>query len=180
MPKPEIMSPAGYWPQLRAAIEAGADAVYFGLRHFTARAKVGFEVSELAEAMATLHRRGVRGYVTFNALVFEHEIGEAARTLESIARAGADGPRRWQAGTPDRCGCRQRRPSAAGAQNWGSTDRGSAELAILGAAQYNQSRPLACQMLRKERLRLVFSQPGGIDRFSPPRSAVAALGGRSK
>ncbi|MGO9893673.1 MAG: DUF3656 domain-containing U32 family peptidase [Bryobacteraceae bacterium] len=84
------MSPAGYWPQLRAAIEAGADAVYFGLRHFTARAKVGFEVSELPEAMATLHRRGVRGYVTFNTLVFEHEIGEAARALESIARAGAD------------------------------------------------------------------------------------------
>ncbi|MGP8245253.1 MAG: DUF3656 domain-containing U32 family peptidase [Bryobacteraceae bacterium] len=84
------MSPAGYWPQLRAAIEAGADAVYFGLRHFTARAKVGFELSELAEAMATLHRRGVRGYVTFNTLVFEHEIGEAARALESIVRAGAD------------------------------------------------------------------------------------------
>jgi len=84
------MSPAGYWPQLRAAIEAGADAVYFGLRHFTARAKVGFDLSELAEAMTTLHRRGVRGYVTFNTLVFEHEIGEAARALENIARAGAD------------------------------------------------------------------------------------------
>jgi putative protease len=88
--KPEIMSPAGYWPQLRAAIEAGADAVYFGLRHFTARAKVGFDLSELADAMTTLHRRGVRGYVTFNTLVFEHEIGEAARALENIARAGAD------------------------------------------------------------------------------------------
>jgi putative protease len=88
--KPEIMSPAGYWPQLRAAVEAGADAVYFGLRHFTARAKVGFELGELPEAMATLHRRGVRGYVTFNTLVFEHEIGEAARALENIALAGAD------------------------------------------------------------------------------------------
>jgi len=38
--KPEVMSPAGYWPQLHAAIEAGADSVYFGLKHFTARAKV--------------------------------------------------------------------------------------------------------------------------------------------
>ena len=45
--KPEIMSPAGYWPQLNAAIEAGADAVYFGLKHFTARAKVGFSLTEL-------------------------------------------------------------------------------------------------------------------------------------
>jgi putative protease len=89
-PKPEIMSPAGYWPQLRAAIEAGADAVYFGLTHFTARAKVGFTLEELPEAMRTLHARGVKGYVTFNTLIFDSEIDEAARTLEGIAEAGAD------------------------------------------------------------------------------------------
>jgi putative protease len=88
--KPEIMSPAGYWPQLRAAIEAGADAVYFGLKHFTARAKVGFALEELPEVMRTLHRRGVKGYVTFNTLVFDHELEPAVRTLASIAEAGAD------------------------------------------------------------------------------------------
>jgi U32 family peptidase len=88
--KPEIMSPAGYWPQLRAAIEAGADSVYFGLHHFTARAKVGFDLAELPEVMRTLHRRGVRGFVTFNTLVFDHEIDSAARTLAGIAEAGAD------------------------------------------------------------------------------------------
>ncbi|HJZ96802.1 MAG TPA: U32 family peptidase, partial [Candidatus Solibacter sp.] len=84
------MSPAGYWPQLRAAIEAGADAVYFGLKHFTARAKVGFEHQELPEVMRTLHRRGVRGYVTFNTLVFDRELQEAADALADIAEAGAD------------------------------------------------------------------------------------------
>ena len=84
------MSPAGYWPQLRAAIEAGADAVYFGLKHFTARAKVGFALDELPEVMRTLHRRGVKGYLTFNTLVFNHELDEAARALGSIAEAGAD------------------------------------------------------------------------------------------
>ncbi len=88
--KPEIMSPAGYWPQLRAAIEAGADSVYFGLKHFTARAKVGFSLAELPDALRTLHQRGVKGFVTFNTLVFDHELEEAARTLEAIARAGAD------------------------------------------------------------------------------------------
>ena len=88
--KPEVMSPAGYWPQLRAAIEAGADAVYFGLKHFSARAKVGFSLEELPEAMATLHRRGVKGYITFNTLVFNHELDEAARVLAEIAGAGAD------------------------------------------------------------------------------------------
>ncbi|MEM7531729.1 MAG: DUF3656 domain-containing protein [Chloroflexota bacterium] len=88
--KPEIMSPAGYWPQLHAAIEAGADAVYFGLNHFTARAKVGFTLEELPDVMRTLHQRGVRGYVTFNTLVFDHELDEAVSTIETIAKAGVD------------------------------------------------------------------------------------------
>lgn len=84
------MSPAGYWPQLRAAIEAGADAVYFGLKQFTARAKVGFTAEELPEVMKTLHGRGVKGYVTYNTLVFDEELVEAARGLAQIAEAGAD------------------------------------------------------------------------------------------
>jgi U32 family peptidase len=80
------MSPAGYWPQLRAAIEAGADSVYFGLKHFSARAKVGFSVEELPEAVRTLHARGVRGYLTFNTLVFENEMEEAAETIASVGK----------------------------------------------------------------------------------------------
>src|SRR5258708_7464089 len=88
--KPEVMSPAGYWPQLRAAIEAGADAGFFGLKHFTARAKVGFALGELPDVMRTLHQRGVKGYITFNTLVFNHELDEAARALAEIAGAGAD------------------------------------------------------------------------------------------
>lgn len=88
--KPEIMSPAGYWPQLHAAIEAGADAVYFGLKHFTARAKVGFTLAELPDVMQMLHSRGVKGYVTFNTLIFDHELREAVKSIEQIAKAGAD------------------------------------------------------------------------------------------
>src|SRR5580698_3527348 len=84
------MSPAGYWPQLRAAVEAGADAVYFGLQHFSARAKVGFTLAELPEVMKTLHGRGVRGYLTFNTLVFEHELPEAARAIAAAAKSGID------------------------------------------------------------------------------------------
>src|SRR5580658_8603344 len=89
-PKPELMSPVGHWPQLHAAIEAGADAVYFGLKHFSARAKTGFSLDELPEVMRTLRTRGVRGFITFNTLVFEHELLEAARTIASIVEAGAD------------------------------------------------------------------------------------------
>ncbi|MCA9837043.1 MAG: U32 family peptidase [Trueperaceae bacterium] len=88
--KPELMSPAGYWPQLHAAVEAGADAVYFGLKHFTARAKVGFALAELPDVMMHLHGRGVKGFVTFNTLVFDSELVEAERALTAIAEAGAD------------------------------------------------------------------------------------------
>ena len=88
--KPEIMSPAGYWPQLHAAIEAGADAVYFGLKHFSARAKVGFALEELPEVDAhTASARRAR-LLTFNTLIFEHELEAAAKTAAAIVEAGAD------------------------------------------------------------------------------------------
>jgi putative protease len=90
MHRPELMSPAGHWPQLHAAIEAGADAVYFGLNHFSARAKVGFELDELPEVLQILHRRGVKGFVTFNTLVFEHELELAEEAIAELARAGVD------------------------------------------------------------------------------------------
>ncbi|HVW11937.1 MAG TPA: DUF3656 domain-containing protein, partial [Bryobacteraceae bacterium] len=64
--------------------------VYFGLQHFSARAKVGFTLAELPEAVRLLHGRGVRGYLTFNTLVFEHELAEAARTIAAVAEAGID------------------------------------------------------------------------------------------
>jgi hypothetical protein len=67
--KPEILAPAGGWPQLRAAVENGADAVYLGLSDFNARARaVNFGPEELPEVMEYLHGRGVRGYVVLNIL----------------------------------------------------------------------------------------------------------------
>ena len=90
MHKPELMSPAGYWPELQTAIESGADAVYFGLNHFTARAKVGFSLDELPEVFQTLHQRSVKGFVTFNTLVFDHELEQAEQAIAAIAAAGAD------------------------------------------------------------------------------------------
>jgi putative protease len=87
--KPEVMSPAGYWPQLRR--HRGRRRLdLFRPEALHARAKVGFSLAELPEVMTTLHRRGVKGFVTFNTLVFEHEFDEAARVLASIAEAGAD------------------------------------------------------------------------------------------
>ncbi|MEM9942508.1 MAG: U32 family peptidase, partial [Planctomycetota bacterium] len=84
------MSPAGYWPELKAAVESGADAVYFGLNHFSARAKVGFTLDELPEVMKMLHGRQVKGFVTCNTLVFDHELAQAEEAIMAIAGSGVD------------------------------------------------------------------------------------------
>jgi collagenase-like PrtC family protease len=65
-------------------------AVYFGLHHFTARAKVGFDLTKLPDVMKALHSSAVKGFVTFNTLVFDHELLEAERAITKIAEAGAD------------------------------------------------------------------------------------------
>ncbi len=62
--KPEVLAPAGDWPQLHAAVENGADAVYFGLTDFNARARAAnFDPTELPSIMGHLRERGVRGFV---------------------------------------------------------------------------------------------------------------------
>ena len=90
--RPELLAPAGDEESLRAAVAAGADAVYFGLRGgFNARARAdNFGVDELPRLFDFLHRKGVKGFVTFNTLVFDRELPVAEEALAAIARAGAD------------------------------------------------------------------------------------------
>jgi U32 family peptidase len=89
--QPELLAPAGEWDSLRAAVANGADAVYFGLPRYSARARAkNFTLDELPEAMAFLRDRNVRGYVAFNTLIYSDELAESARHVEAIARAGAD------------------------------------------------------------------------------------------
>jgi len=65
--RPELLSPAGDRTCLIAAVENGADAVYFGVQGHNARARAtNFELADLPEVMDLLHRRGVKGYVTLN------------------------------------------------------------------------------------------------------------------
>jgi U32 family peptidase len=89
--RPELLAPAGDWACARAAVENGADAIYFGLEKFNARMRAdNFTGADLPGLMEFLHRRGVRGYVTFNTLVFENELAEAEQFLRAIIAAGVD------------------------------------------------------------------------------------------
>lgn len=73
--KPEILAPAGDFTCLTAALEAGADAVYFGLGTFNMRARSGvnFKVEDLPEIARRCSLRQVRRYLTLNAIMFEDE-----------------------------------------------------------------------------------------------------------
>ena len=89
---PEIMSPAGGFPQLRAAIANGADSVYLGCSAFSARARAAnFDpVTELPDAVRLAHASGVKVYVALNTLVFNKEMDEVAGLIRQIDAAGVD------------------------------------------------------------------------------------------
>ncbi len=89
--KPEVLCPAGDIDALRAAVRAGADAVYFGLQDYNARIRArNFDRESLPEIVAELHRDGVKAYVTFNTLLFASEEEAGRATLDAIAEAGPD------------------------------------------------------------------------------------------
>ncbi|HIK31992.1 MAG TPA: U32 family peptidase [Oscillatoriales cyanobacterium M59_W2019_021] len=89
--RPELLAPAGSWDCAKAAVENGADAIYFGLERFNARMRAeNFTEADLPELMAFLHCRGVKGYVTLNTLVFPQELQDADRYLRTIIAAGVD------------------------------------------------------------------------------------------
>src|SRR5436309_3179131 len=90
-PLPELLAPAGDWDCAKAAVENGADAIYFGLEKFNARMRAhNFTEAALPQLLEFLHRRGVKGYVTFNTLIFENEIAQAEQYLRAIISAGVD------------------------------------------------------------------------------------------
>src|SRR4029077_9726787 len=89
--RPDLLAPAGDWECAKAAVENGADAIYFGLERFNARMRAhNFTEADLPRLMEFLHRRGVKGYVTFNTLVFANEMAEAEQYLRAIISAGVD------------------------------------------------------------------------------------------
>src|SRR5881398_3426817 len=88
---PELLAPAGDWNCARAAVENGADAIYFGLEKFNARMRAhNFTEAELPRLMEFWHRRGVKGYLTFNTLVFQNEWEQAQEYLRTTIAAGVD------------------------------------------------------------------------------------------
>ena len=89
--KYELLAPAGDMAALRAAVSAGANAVYLGYDEFSARAKAkNFNKEELREAINYAHLRGVKIYVTFNILIADFEIKRAMDRVKMLYEIGVD------------------------------------------------------------------------------------------
>jgi len=87
----ELLAPAGDQRALRAALAAGADAVYLGLERFSARAFAGnFGPAELLEAIDRAHLWGARVHLALNTQLKQEELGPALRALEAPYGAGLD------------------------------------------------------------------------------------------
>lgn len=87
----EILSPAGSFESLVAAIRCGANAVYLGTKAFNARRNAGnFDYGELNEAVEYAHGRRVDVHVTLNTLVSDDELTDAVDTIKHICDSKAD------------------------------------------------------------------------------------------
>ena len=88
----ELLAPAGCFASLQAAIDNGADSVYFGLAQLNmrARARRSFNVPDLEEIMGRLHAANVKGCLTLNTLLYEHDLKLCRKMLETAAEQKVD------------------------------------------------------------------------------------------
>jgi putative protease len=137
-PRPELLAPAGDWECAKAAVENGADAIYFGLDRFNARMRANnFTEADLPPLMEFLHRRGVKGYVTFNTLVFADEMAAAGQYLRTLIAAGVDAAIVQDVGV-----CRLIRQLSADFPIHAST-----QMTITSAAGVELARALGCSLV---------------------------------
>lgn len=86
----EIMAPVGSYESLRAAISAGADAVYFGIQglNMRSRAAVNFTIDDLAAIAAECREAGVKTYLTVNTILYDNDISTARQIIDGAKSAG--------------------------------------------------------------------------------------------
>ena len=84
------MAPVGSWESLRAAVQGGANAVYFGVGKLNMRSRsaANFSVDDLPAIVSTASQAGIRTYLTVNTIIYNSEIEEMHRLLEAAKAAG--------------------------------------------------------------------------------------------
>jgi putative protease len=93
MNKVKILAPAGNFESLMAAINAGADEIYFGIGELNMRSAGAnnFEISDLPKIAKLCQKKNIQTWVTLNTVVYDEEIEIIKKTLKEIKKAGIDG-----------------------------------------------------------------------------------------
>ncbi len=88
----ELMAPAGGWESVAAAINAGADSIYFGVGEFNMRARStdNFSIRELSLVARRCHKAGVKCYLTLNIVIFDEEIIKIRKICDAAKKCGID------------------------------------------------------------------------------------------
>jgi putative protease len=88
--KVELLSPAGSFESLMAAIQGGADAVYFGVEQLNmrARATMNFSVEDLDEISSVCKEKSVRTYLTLNTIIYDHDLSLVKQIISKAKAAG--------------------------------------------------------------------------------------------
>jgi len=89
--KVEITAPVGSWESLRAAIQAGADSVYFGIGilNMRARSSVNFNLRNLVKIAGICRKNNVLSYLTLNTVIYDGEMKEMRRIIDSARKTGS-------------------------------------------------------------------------------------------
>jgi len=89
---PQLLSPVGSFDGLQAAINAGADAIYFGVEQLNMRAKSvnGFCIADLKNVSDKCHANKVACYLTLNTILYDHDIQLASLIVKEAKKAGID------------------------------------------------------------------------------------------
>lgn len=94
--KVELAAPAGDWPSLYSAIEAGADAVYFGVQELNMRhAAPNFDILEIKKVLSLLHKNNKKGYLTLNTIIYNKELNKLKKILKEAKKSGVDAIIGW-------------------------------------------------------------------------------------
>ena len=86
----EVMAPVGSYESLQAALQAGADAVYFGVGNLNMRSRsaVNFGLEDLRQIADICNKAGVRTYLTVNTIIYNHELEEMRTLVQTAKEAG--------------------------------------------------------------------------------------------
>src|ERR1035437_10895781 len=89
---PQLLSPVGSFDGLQAAINAGADAIYFGVEQLNMRAKSvnGFCIADLKNVSDKCHANNVACYLTLNTILYDHDIQLASLIVKEAKKAAID------------------------------------------------------------------------------------------